>query len=61
MRRARLPALTRRRKGLFEIADRGTLFLDEIAELDVGMQAKLLRALQERKIRTSRRHSRDQH
>jgi transcriptional regulator with PAS, ATPase and Fis domain len=39
------------KKGLFEIADRGTLFLDEIAELDVGMQAKLLRALQERKIR----------
>src|SRR6187399_2964211 len=39
------------KKGLFEIADRGTLFLDEIAELDVGIQAKLLRALQERKIR----------
>src|SRR5918993_1875491 len=39
------------KKGLFEIADRGSLFLDEIAELDVAMQAKLLRALQERKIR----------
>src|SRR5262245_54578065 len=39
------------KKGLFEIADRGTLFLDEIAELDVSMQAKLLRALQERRIR----------
>src|SRR5882762_9377609 len=39
------------KKGLFEIANRGTLFLDEIAELDVAMQAKLLRALQERKIR----------
>jgi DNA-binding NtrC family response regulator len=39
------------KKGLFEIANQGTLFLDEIAELDVAMQAKLLRALQERKIR----------
>ena len=39
------------KKGLFEVADRGTLFLDEIAELDVAMQAKLIRALQEHKIR----------
>ncbi len=39
------------KKGLFEVADRGSLFLDEIAELDISMQAKLLRALQERRIR----------
>ncbi len=38
------------KKGLFEISDKGTLFLDEIGELNVSMQAKLLRALQEKEI-----------
>ncbi len=38
------------KKGLFEIADKGTLLLDEIGDLNVGMQAKLLRALQEKEI-----------
>ena len=38
------------KKGLFEISDKGTLLLDEIGDLNVGMQAKLLRALQEKEI-----------
>lgn len=37
--------------GLFEAAAGGTLFLDEISEMDLGLQAKLLRALQEHSIR----------
>jgi DNA-binding NtrC family response regulator len=37
--------------GLMEIADNGTLFLDEIGDLPIDLQAKLLRALQEREIR----------
>lgn len=39
------------KKGLFEVAHRGTLFLDEIAETTPAMQVKLLRAIQEKRIR----------
>lgn len=40
-----------RRIGLLEFADQGTFFLDELGELPLLLQAKLLRTLQERKIR----------
>jgi DNA-binding NtrC family response regulator len=39
------------RKGVFEQAHGGTLFIDEIGDLDVGLQAKLLRAIERSEIR----------
>lgn len=39
------------RKGLFESANGGTIFLDEIGEMPITMQVKLLRVLQEQKVR----------
>jgi two-component system response regulator PilR (NtrC family) len=39
------------RTGVFEQADAGSLFLDEIGEMPLGLQVKLLRALQERRVK----------
>ncbi|SMC79417.1 sigma-54-dependent transcriptional regulator [Sporomusa malonica] len=39
-----------RKKGIFELADKGTLFLDEIGEMDIKLQAKLLRVVQEKEV-----------
>ena len=39
------------KRGLFEIADRGTVFLDEIGDVDIQVQPKLLKVLEERRFR----------
>ena len=39
-----------RKIGKFEIANKGTIFLDEIGEMDLNMQAKLLRVIQEKEF-----------
>ncbi len=39
------------KKGLFELADGGTLFLDEIGDMPLGMQAKILRVLEDKLVR----------
>jgi DNA-binding NtrC family response regulator len=49
-RRGAFTGAERERKGLFRSAEGGVLFLDEIAELDVTLQSRLLRVLQENRI-----------
>src|SRR4029450_2172565 len=41
---------SQRKPGKFELAHRGTIFLDEMGDMPIGLQAKILRALEERRF-----------
>jgi DNA-binding NtrC family response regulator len=50
-RRGAFTGATTSREGLFQTAHLGTLFLDEIGDMSLGLQAKVLRAIQEQRVR----------
>jgi transcriptional regulator with GAF, ATPase, and Fis domain len=51
MKRGSFTGAYKKQLGKFELANGGTLFLDEIGDMDLALQVKILRAIQEREIR----------
>jgi transcriptional regulator with PAS, ATPase and Fis domain len=52
---------TQSKDGLMAMAEGGTIFLDEVGELPVDLQAKMLRAIQEKEIRPGGQHKANSH